>query len=174
MSIEEKALQISEYYEIIIHTFEFLKDSKDWLEYKKMNKKVNEESYNIRLKSLINMALVYFYSLYEGFTREFFKKLTMNDLKITKSEFDSRYQSFHDIIEKLMKDLYKIHIPDNVFSVIMKLRIARHNIAHGEKDAKSDFDIVKICFQALFEYFQYMENNINIFSKRLTYLKFTE
>ncbi len=158
---------VSEYKEVIYHTFEFLKDSKDWLEYKKMRRKFNDDIYNIKLKSLINMSLVYFYSLYEGFTRAYLKKLAMNDLGITESEFNRRYPSFHDIIEKLMKRLYKIHIPNNIFSNIMKLRIARHKIAHGEKSARAEFIIVEICYQTLLEYFQYMENIRNVVNGRL-------
>ena len=112
---------ISDYRETVSHTFEFLNDSKDFLEYKKGSRKIDENSYLVRLKSLINMSLVYFYSLYEGFTRIFFQTLTFFDFGIDKDEFDKRYSRFHDIIENLMKGRYKIFLPDNIFTIIMKL-----------------------------------------------------
>ena len=90
---------ISEYRETVSHTFEFLKDSKDFLEYKRMGRKIDENTYLVRLKSLINMSLVYFYSLYEGFTRLYFQTLTFFDFGTDKDEFDKQYSRFHDIIE---------------------------------------------------------------------------
>ena len=182
MSIKTKTHQfrietnqlISEYKEIISHTYEFLKDSKDWLEYKRVKRKVDGDIYSIKLKSLINMALVYFYSLYEGFTTRFFKKLTMNDFEIDEAQFKKQYPRFHDIVEKLMKRVYKFYIPKRMYSVIMLLREARHNIAHGEKNAKSEFGIIEICYHTLLEYFHYVENRRYTLSKSVGYRKFTE
>jgi len=182
MSIKNKAYQfreethqiISDYKEILYQSVSFLRDSKNWLEFKKLKEIINDDVYYMRLKSLINMALVYFYSLYEGFTRAYFKNLTLNDFGLKESEFNRKFSAFHDIVKNLMKDIYKIHIPKNIFSNLKMLRDARHRIAHGVKNAKSDFAIVEICYQTLLEYFRYMENRITVFSKRLQHQKFTE
>lgn len=139
-----------------------------------MGRKIDDNTYLVRLKSLINMSLVYFYSLYEGFTRTYFKALTFLDFGPDKDEFDKHYTRFHDIIENLMKGLYKIFLPDNIFAIIMKLREARNKIAHGEKSAKSDFAIVEICYQALMDYFQFMEKEIKLSHTRLDKYKFLE
>ncbi|UCC20833.1 MAG: hypothetical protein JSV62_06015 [Promethearchaeota archaeon] len=182
MSIRNKIYQhredsmrvISEYTEVVNHTFAFLRDSKGYLEYKRQQNEIDDKIYNMRLKSLINMTLVYFYSLYEGFTRAYFKKLVMIDFDITEDKFDKQYSNFHDIIEKLMRGTYKIRLPQKTYSTLMKLREARHNIAHGKKNAKSDFAIVGLCFQTLLDYFQYMESYAGLFSRTAKYLKFLE
>ena len=84
-----------------------------------MGRKIDENTYLIRLKSLINMSLVYFSSLYEGFTRIFFQTLTFFDFGTDKDEFDKQYPRFHDIIEILMKGRYKSPMERKVLNLIL-------------------------------------------------------
>ncbi len=112
---------VSKYKEIMFQTLELLKDSKDFLEFKKLNSKISQSIYERRLKNLVNMALIYFYSLYEGFTREFFITVEIHGSHITPQEFKKIYPRFHDIIDKLIKDKYSIYLPHQIFKIIKLL-----------------------------------------------------
>ena len=105
------------------------------------------------------MALVYLYSLYEGIIRIFFRKVAYHDLKIPEHEFNEQYRKFQKIIN-LMKSQYGIYLDDDVFGVIMKLKKARHNIAHGVGVAKPEFEIIVLCHQVILEYFDFIEEQM--------------
>ncbi|MFX1392581.1 MAG: hypothetical protein ACFFAH_03310 [Promethearchaeota archaeon] len=145
-----------QYKQGIQQAFEFLKDSKDFLEFKRMKKSIDEEIYLGRLKSLINMAAVYFYSLHEGFTRDFFKEVISYDGGMSGSKFDEKYDRFHDIIV-LMRRRYHIRLPKEIFDIIDKLRMARNSIVHGMRDARPEFKIIELCYETIMNYFDFVQ-----------------
>ena len=146
------------------HTVKLLKDSKDFLEFKR-KKGLGEDFYLKRLKILINMGIIYYYGLYEGFTRFFFRKVAVYDLDIPEDQFKNSFPRLHDII-KLMKARYKIYLDGEIFNVIMNLKEARHNIAHGVGNAKPEFEIILVCHQKILQYFDFIEykmaRNLNL------------
>jgi hypothetical protein len=155
----------NELHEIVIHhkqtaehTLKLLKDTKDYLEFQR-NNGLSEPYYMERLKILINMGIVYYYSLYEGFTRFFFRKVAVYDLEIPEENFEDWYPEFKHII-RLIKTRYHIYLKKDMFQIIMKLRDARHNIAHGKGNAKSEFEILVICHQELMQYFELIHHTM--------------
>jgi len=148
------------YKQELTQTFQFLKDSKDFLEYKKMAKKISAEVYTVRFSSLMNMALVYFYALYEGFNRTFFEKLLRHDTSISHREFKRRYPEFYDIKHKVIRGIYHIRISQEIFDVIDILRRARNGIVHLGKKCKQDFEIVDICYEAIVKYYELIEKEV--------------
>jgi len=141
-------------------TFEFLKDSKDYLEYKRMAKKISGTIYLVRFSSLMNMAVVYFYSLYEAFTRNFFGALLLRDKNISYQEYKIRYPRFHDVLEKVVRGIYDIFLPKHIYETINHLRIARNQIIHLGKNAKPSFDIIEKCYDSITEYFEFLDKKI--------------
>lgn len=141
-------------------TFEFLRVSKDYLEFKKIKKDIDDSTYSVRMKSLMNMALIYFYSAYEAFTRTFFAKVLNYDVGMSIEEFSSQFHSFHEILQKVVKEKYQIYLPNRIFKVLRELQVARNNIVHLGKKAKTEFEIIENCFKAIIESFLYIEKRI--------------
>jgi hypothetical protein len=141
-------------------TFEFLKDSKDYLEYKRMAKKIGGTIYLVRFSSLINIAVVYLYSLYEAFTWNFFGALLLQDKNISYQEFKVRYPRFHDVLEKVVRGIYNIFLPKHIYETINHLRIARNQIIHLGKKAKPSFEIIEKCYDSITEYFEFIDKKI--------------
>jgi len=141
-------------------TFEFLKDSKDYLEFKKIRKDIDDSTYSVRMKSLMNMAIIYFYSIYEAFTRTFFAKVLNYDLGMSVEEFNSEFHSAHEILKKVVKEKYQIYLPNRIFNVIRELQVARNNIVHFCKKAKTEFEIIENCFRRIVESFLNIEKKM--------------
>ncbi|TFG30027.1 MAG: hypothetical protein EU532_01735 [Promethearchaeota archaeon] len=151
---------MTRYIQEMSQTFEFLKDSKDYLEYKRMAKKISGTIYLVRFSSLMNMAVVYFYSLYEAFTRNFFGALLLRDNNISYQEYKIRYPRFHDVLEKVVRGIYDIFLPKHIYETINHLRIARNQIIHLGKNAKPSFDIIETCYDSLTEYFEFLDKKM--------------
>ncbi len=135
-------------------TLMLLTETKQYLDFE-ANHGLDEKSYRERLKILINMGIIYYYALYEGFTRFVFKKMRAYELDISEDRVNDRDFTLHKIIT-YMKSRYKIYLEEEMFSVIIKLKEARHDIAHGVGDAKPDFDIILICHSQIVEYFDFI------------------
>ena len=102
------------------------------------------------------MALVYIYSLYEGFTTKFFMTIELATASISEKEFKDKYPRFHDVVDKLMKEKYNIYLPPSMFKTVKLLRDARNSIAHGEKEALPDVGIIELCSATITAYFNYL------------------
>jgi len=150
------------YQTVVEETFEVLKVSKDFIEFQKRKGSYNEKIYSIRLKSLINMASVYFIALFEGFTRSFIKKIVYIEYGIEKKQFDQRYFKFNDILNNILREKFHINLNKQFkkWDVIKELRNARNQVVHNGKNMIPDFQIVKICFEALIAYFNFIESQI--------------
>ena len=145
-----------EYKEIMAQTIGLLKDSYYLLGWKRDHEYISSTDYERRLKNHVNMALIYIYSLYEGFTTKFFMSIELATSSISKKEFKERYPRFHDIVDKLMKEKYNIYLPSDIFKVVKLLREARNSIAHGEKEALPDIGIIELCSTTVGKYFNYL------------------
>jgi len=143
-------------------TFEVLKVSKDFIEFQKRKGSYDEEIYSIRLKSLINMASVYFMALFEGFTRSFIKKVVSIEYGIDKRQFDKWYFKFNDILDNILRKKFHINLSRhfNQWNIIQELRYARNQVVHNGKSMIPDFKIIKMCFDALIAYFNFLESRI--------------
>jgi len=140
-------------------TFEFLRDSKDYLEFKKIKKDIDDSIYSVRMKSLMNMAIIYFYSIYEAFTRTFFAKV-MNYEGMSVEQFSLEFHKFHELRKKIIKEKYHIYYPKHVFRILRLLQNDRNDIVHLGKKAKPEFENIEYCFRIIVEYFLYIKKEI--------------
>ncbi len=141
-------------------TFEFLRDSKDYLEFKKIKKDIGESTYSVRMKSLMNMALTYFYSVYEAFTRTFFAKVMHYDEGMSIEYFNSEFHKLHELRKRVIKKKYQIRLPNHIFRVLRLFQTDRNDIVHLGKKAKPEFENIEYFFRVIAEYFEYIEKEI--------------
>lgn len=159
--IKNRLNEITVYYtQELEQAYEFLRDSKDYLEFKKIKNNISAETYLIRMRTLMNMALVYIYSVYEAFTRAFFAEVVHHDLGLNRDQFNAHYHRFHDLNKRLMQERYHIRLPHRMYIVIKQLRNARNDIVHLGKKAEPVFENVEYCLSTTVEYFRFIENEI--------------
>lgn len=143
----------SVYKDDLSKTFELLKDSKNDLKFKSGNRIIDRRTYKIRLVNLHNMAMIYYYALYEGFTRMIFKTIKVYESDISHKEFEELYPTLYKIIVELMKKKYKIYIPYRIFKVIKLLHDTRNNITHHSCNATTNFENIELCTEKIQDYF---------------------
>ena len=150
------------YQTIVSETFEVLKVSKDFIEFQKKKGCYDDEIYTIRLKSLNNMAGVYFMALFEGYTRTFFKEVVNIKYGIEKKQFDKWYFKINDILNEILRDKFHINLNRQFkqWNIIKELRNARNQVVHNGKNILPKFEIIETCFEALIAYFNFIESRV--------------
>jgi len=137
-------------------TYELVQSSRASLELLRSDEGV----YTPHATSLINMALMYFYTQYEGFNRHFFRKLEKYNEKIDRTEFDEKFSKFNDIIQRIIKDKYKIVLPFHIFQEIDKCRLARNVIVHQGLEAPPNFEIIDRFYRAFIKFFTHVKEKV--------------
>lgn len=131
-------------------TYVLIKESRHHLE------RMDTKNSPIKMRILLNMGLMYCYALYEAFTRDYFRKILKHELNMSKKEFNTQYQRFHDIRLKMIKGRYNIRLPKDMFNVLKLLHDARNGIGYEGKKGLQEFDIIICCFTTIIEYFKYI------------------
>lgn len=139
---------------------ELLRDTRDYLEHKKIKEIIDENSYLIRVRGLVGMALVYFYSKLEGFTRSFFAQVLYHETGMTREQFNVKFHKFHDLRKKVIQERYHIRFPKRIYDLITLLRKERNDMVHLDRKAKPVFENIELCARKIFEYFQIIEQKV--------------
>lgn len=147
-----------QYIERISHTFKVIEDSKVFLKFERKEGRIDNETYTMRLKCVINMAIVYFYSLYEGYTWKVFKKVALIDLGMSEGDFKKEYPEFKDLKRKLIKK--KFRIPKYIYESIETVRKGRNKIVHDGGEARAEFEVIKNSYHIFIDYFKYINDKI--------------
>lgn len=117
-----------------------------------------------RINSLLNMTLIYFITLMEGFSRDFFKIILKHENNINKKRFDKDYWNFRTIEQKLINLRFGIDLNEICpnYKKLNNLRKLRNKIVHRglEWGKNINFDYVKFCFNSICEYFANIEHEI--------------
>ena len=139
---------------------ELLRDARDYLEHKKIKEIIDENSYLIRMRGLVGMALVYFYSKLEGFTRSFFAQVLHYEIGMTREQFNVEFHKFHDLRKKIIQERYHIRFPKRSYELITLLRKERNDMVHLDRKVKPVFENIELCARGLLEYFQIIKQEI--------------
>lgn len=151
---------ISKYKEIAFQTHELLQDSKEYIEYRWVQGTINHEVYERRLQNLVNMALLYYYGLYEGFTRQVLFTMEVRYGPLKKGAFEKIFFKFNDLNRYLLKEKYGVYLPKHQFKIVKILREARNSIIHEGKNAKPDFRIIEECNRTVTGYFTFLVSQL--------------
>jgi len=151
-----------QYKNMMNETFEMIKYSKDLIMFQYAKGDTEEDKLIFRTKSLFNMASVYLYALFEGFTRNFFKRVAYLQNGITEVHFDRVYFKFNVILRNILNEKYKINLNKQFhqWSIIKDLQFARNEVVHYGRNIRQDFKIIKSCYKAILGYFVFIESKI--------------
>lgn len=156
-----KVNEITEQYiERITHAFEIIEQSADLLGYEKKDGTIDDKTHTIRLKCLINMTIVYFYGLYEGFTRKVFRYVAAVKFSMREDDFNKKYRDFGDLMVILVKRRFKIRLPKLMFKSIMLINDGRNDIVHEGQDARAEFKVIESSYRLFIHYFNYIRDRI--------------
>ncbi len=149
-----------QYVERITHAYNIIKNSADFLDYKKKNGTIDNKTHTTRLKCLVNMTIVYFYSLYEGFTRKVFRYVAAVKFRINEKEFNDDYHKPRDLFVKFVRKQCGIRIPDDMFEYIMIIKNGRNDIVHEGQDARAEFKVIRRSYRLFIHYFNFIRDRI--------------
>lgn len=158
-----KVYEITEQYiEIITHAYNIIKNSADFLDYKKKNGTIDNKTHTIRFKCLINMTIVYFYSLYEGFTRKVFRYVAAVKFSISEKDFKKDYHKPGDLFVKFVRRRCGIRIPKDMFDSIILIKDGRNDIVHEGQNARAEFKVIESSYRLFIYYFNFIRDKINL------------
>lgn len=108
----------------------------------------------------MNMAFIYFYSVYEAFTRTFFARVMDCDEGMSIEQFNAEFHKFHELRKRVIKEKYQIYLPKQVFRILRLLQNDRNDIVHLGKNAKPESENIEYCFRIIADYFEFIEKEI--------------
>lgn len=137
----------------------------DMLYFKKQHTKypMSLTEYNQELKAIINMAIIYFCALYEGFTRDFFKKLLYFIEGMDERKFEEKYYKFTYVKKYVMENRFKIFLNRQFkeWGFLSHVYRERGEVTHKGSDFKPDFEIINVVRNTVLNYINFIEMIIN-------------
>jgi len=85
---------VAKYREIVFQTHKLVQDSKEYTEYRWIQGNITQDVYERRIQNLVNMALLYYYGLYEGFTRQVLFTMEVKFGAVEEEIFNKRFSKF--------------------------------------------------------------------------------